>query len=70
MPCEMDRLARVVRICEKTAGKDLIKENRMKSMGEDLEDDRLIIEWASAVVTGGNEESVQPVYGWSEGVEE
>ena len=39
----------------------------MKSMGEDLEDDRLIIVRASAVVTGGNEESVEPVYGWSEG---
>ena len=66
-PCAMDRLARVVRICEKAAGKD---EDGMRSMGEDLEDDRLIIVRASAVVTGGNEESVEPVYGWSEGVEE
>ena len=65
--CEMDRLARVVRICEKTAGQDLIKEDGMKFMGVDLEDDRLIIVRASAVVTGGNEESVEPVYGWSEG---
>ena len=70
MPCEMDRLARVVRICEKTAGQDLIKEDGMKYMGENLEDDRLIIVRASAVVTEGNEESVEPIYGWSEGVEE
>ena len=42
----------------------------MKSMGEDLEDDRLIIVRASAVVTGGNEKSVEPVYGWSKAVEE
>ena len=69
MPCEMDRLARVVRICEKTAGQDLINDG-MKSMGENLEDDRLIIVRALAVVTGGNEESVEPVYGWLEGVEE
>ena len=44
MPCEMNRLARVVRICEKTAGQNLINEDGMKSMGEDLEGDRLIIE--------------------------
>ena len=66
----MDRLARVVRICEKRADQDLIKEDGMKYMGEDLEDDRLIIVRASTVVTGGNEESVEPVYSWSEGVEE
>ena len=70
IPSEMDRLTRVVRICEKRADQDLIKEDGMKSMGEDLEDDRLIIVRASAVVTGGNEESVEPVYSWSEGVEE
>ena len=70
MHCEMDRLARVARICEKTAGQDLINEDGMKSMGEDLEDERLIIVRALVVVTGGNEESVEPVYGWSEGVEE
>ena len=70
MPSEMDRLARVVRICEKTAEQDLIKLDGMKSMSGDLEGDRLIIVTASAVVTGGNEESVEPVYGWSEGVEE
>ena len=69
MHCEMDRLTRVVTICEKTAGQDLINEDGMKSMGEDSEDDRLIIVRASAVVTGGNEESVAPVYGWLEGVE-
>ena len=49
MPCEMDRLARVVSICEKTAEQDLIKEDGIKSMGENLEDDRLIIVRASAV---------------------
>ena len=70
MPCEMDRLARVVRICEKTAEQDLINAHGMKSMGENLEDNRLIIVRASAVATGGKEECVEPVYGWSEGVEE
>ena len=70
MPCKMDRLARVVRICEETPGQDLINEDGIKSMGDDLEDDRLIIVRASAVVTGRNEESVEPVYGWSEEVEE
>ena len=61
----MDRLARVVRICEKRVEQDLIKVDGMKSMGEDLEDDRLIIVRASVVVTVWNEESVEPVYGWS-----
>ena len=51
MPCDMDRLARVVRICEKTAGHELINEDGMISIVEDLEDDRLIIVRASAVVT-------------------
>ena len=69
MPCEMDKLARVVKICEQTAGQNLINEDGIKSMGEDLKDDRLIIVRTSAVVTAGNEESVEPVYGWSEGVE-
>ena len=54
IPCEMNRLAKEVRICEETAGQDLINEDGMKSMGEDLEDDKLIMVRASAIVTGGN----------------
>ena len=60
----MDRLARVVRIWEKTAVKDLISEEGMKSKGDDLEEDRLIIVRASALVTRGNEESGELVYDW------
>ena len=62
-------LARVVRIWEKTAVQDLISEEGMKSMGDDLEEDRLIFVRASAVVTRGNEESGELVCDWSERAE-
>ena len=59
-------MARVVRIWEKTAGQDLISEEDIKFMGNDLDEDRLIIVRESAVVRGGNNESGELVYGWSE----
>ena len=48
------------------AEQDLISEEGMKSNGGDLEEDRLIIVKALAVVTRGNEESGELAYGWSE----
>ena len=50
VPLEMERLARVDRICENTAEQDLISEEGMKSKSDNFEEDRLITVRASAVV--------------------
>ena len=50
-----------------TAVKGLIGEDRMTSMGEDLEDDKLMKFRVSTVVTAGKVKSGAPANGWSRG---
>ena len=55
MPSDIDRLARLATSSKKTEEQDLMREEGMKSMGDDLEEDLLMRRSTSAGVMGEKE---------------